>query len=425
MKNIKIFPKEWLELHPYKQSTPTDSYYTNIANQIYEIMEMTELVNSFDEYETRQICIRLAAYFEDVISGVGMWRAFILTYKELFGKYIPFYTPDDHYYDDEVNVEDIRFLLWHYTQQYHGYRKGTFVSPDNPANESTGLLIYNLFCKEWTSAPENTRMKNLFDTGTRYEKEEDYIRLLQWFHYDSYLFPESIRELNDFAHERLEEQKDKELNQNQINNVLMNCQGVMAYTSKTSLLGLTSPQWLAKILPTDHPDHERFQTEADESVATLPEDMQEENKKQYDLFQKAANGKLLLYFNNTDDVTKFITETSQLVPVNKFHLPKEWEGRKLAIYATPQDGAQVITHDIELIKDENNPFYDQNRAEKQALSFFIVKHCSVDFLKILMEHGMLADAQTKSLKSVERGKAIIQENWEFLSRYFIREYPEK
>ena len=71
MKNIKIFPKDWLQLHPYKQSTPVDSYYTGIANRIYDIMEKTELVNSFEGEETKQICIRMAAYFEDVISGMG------------------------------------------------------------------------------------------------------------------------------------------------------------------------------------------------------------------------------------------------------------------------------------------------------------------------------------------------------------------
>ena len=52
MKNIKIFPKDWLQLHPYKQSTPVDSYYTGIANRIYDIMEKTELVNSFEGEET-------------------------------------------------------------------------------------------------------------------------------------------------------------------------------------------------------------------------------------------------------------------------------------------------------------------------------------------------------------------------------------
>ena len=117
-------------------------------------------------------------------------------------------------------------------------------------------------------------MAKLFALDTRYERQEDYDRLLQWFHYESYILPESARELSDFAHDRWKEQPD--LNQEQLNNLLVNSHGMMAYTSKTSLLGLTSPQWLAKILPAEHPDHAVFQNTADESVATLPDDMLEE-----------------------------------------------------------------------------------------------------------------------------------------------------
>ena len=39
MKNIKIYPKDWLQLHPYKQSDSTDLYYTHIANRIYDMLE--------------------------------------------------------------------------------------------------------------------------------------------------------------------------------------------------------------------------------------------------------------------------------------------------------------------------------------------------------------------------------------------------
>ena len=46
MKNIKIYPKEWLLLHPYKQSDSTDLYYTNIANRIYDMLEETHLAYS-------------------------------------------------------------------------------------------------------------------------------------------------------------------------------------------------------------------------------------------------------------------------------------------------------------------------------------------------------------------------------------------
>ena len=63
MKNIRIFPKDWLQIHPYTQSTPVDSYYTRIANRIYDILEATEMVNSFEKDEPVQIAIRLAGYF--------------------------------------------------------------------------------------------------------------------------------------------------------------------------------------------------------------------------------------------------------------------------------------------------------------------------------------------------------------------------
>ena len=67
------------------------------------MLEETRLAYSFEKDEVKQISIRMAAYFEDVISGLNIWRSFITEHKALYGKFLPFYTPDDHYYDDEVN----------------------------------------------------------------------------------------------------------------------------------------------------------------------------------------------------------------------------------------------------------------------------------------------------------------------------------
>ncbi len=158
MKNTKIFPKDWLQLHPYKQSGPTDLYYTRIANQIHEMMEQTDLANSFEKEDVIQISMRMAAYFEDVISGLNIWRAFITEYKKQTGNYLPFYTVSDHYYDDEANYEDVRFLLWHYTQQYHGAKKGTFVNPDNPANEEPASST-NCFARNGLPLPKTQRCR--------------------------------------------------------------------------------------------------------------------------------------------------------------------------------------------------------------------------------------------------------------------------
>ena len=415
MKNIKIYPKDWLQLHPYKQSDPTDSYYTNIANRIYGMLEETRLAYSFEKDEVKQISIRMAAYFEDVISGLNIWRSFITEHKALYGKFLPFYTPDDHYYDDEVNYEDIRFLLWHYTQQYHGFHKGTFVSPDNAANGDTAKLIYQMFCDEWTTAPENERLQQLFAPETRYEDKDKYLNLLYWFHYQSYLFTDSLQELTDTVKEYWEQAKE------QNEQYIMAIHKALAHISKSAFLAYTAPKWLSLIFPADHPDHSLFVKEGEEAQA-FTEPMSEESKKMltehFEKFTAAAEGKALLYFQNKQEFLDFLTK----IGIETEGATGDTASRKFAVYATPSEGLQVLADGVEYIKDENNPFYNQKKAENQGLSFFMIRKCSPYLLRILEEKGMLADAQAKSLAGEERSKAIVHENWEFLMRYFLREY---
>lgn len=416
MKQIHIFPKEWLQLHPYKQSDPTDSYYTQIANRIYDIMVQTQLANSFKPDEVKQISLRIAAYFEDVISQLNIWRSFITQHKALYGKYLPFYTPDDHYYEDEANYEDIRFLLWHYTQQYHGVRRGTFVSPDNVANAETALLIYQLFCDEWTTAPENERMQQLFAPETRYDSEdkEALNKLLEWFFYQSYLFTDYHRLYTNTAKEYMEQH---ELSGED----LMNIYSILPRVTKTPFFAYTASKWLSFIVPQDHPDYALFAEEGEKTQTfKIPESDEEKATKQseYERFTAAAEGHPLVYFTNKQDAEAFFAGIGfDKKETDEWNIPQ-----KSAFYATPEDGVRFISHELECIKDERNPFYNQAQAEKDALSFFMVEHCAPSLLRTLEENGMLADAQGKSLVSEARSKAIIHENWDFLMRYFLNEY---
>lgn len=419
MKNIKIYPKDWMLLHPYKQSGSTDLYYTGIANRIHAMMEQTQLADSFEKDEVMQMSIRIAAYFEDVISGLNIWRSFITAHKELYGKYLPFYTPDDHYYDDEVNFEDISFLLWHYTQQYHGARKGTFVNPDNPAIEETAQLIYDLFCDEWTTAPENEKMQQLFSPENRYDTAEKYDDLLRWFHYDSYLMTYSKEEMVDTFKEYCEESPDNRNNEQAIIAIFNS----LAHISKTQFLAYTSSKWLSLILPETHPDHEIFADEGEKSQAFIDPNIEQNlaaNKELFEKFRVASEGHPLVYISNKKGLTDFIANTLEID--SKDVITDNASVTKSGVYATPTGGLHILKGGIECIKDAHNPFYDEQKAAKEALSFFIVYNCEPYLLKELEEKGMLADAQTRSLISPERGKGIIHENWQFLSRYFHREY---
>ena len=415
MKNIQIYPKDWLQLHPYRQSDPTDLYYTQIANRIYNMLEETNLAYSFEKKYVKQISIRIAAYFEDVISHLNIWHSFITEHKALYGKYLPFYTPDDHYYDDEVNYEDIRFLLWHYTQQYHGFYKGTFVSPDNATNGDTARLIYQMFCEEWTTAPENERMQQLLAPETRYEDTKKYNELLYWFHYQCYLFTDSQQELTDTIKEYWEKLQGKD------EQYIMIIHNTLAHISKGAFLAYSAPKWLSLILPADHPDHALFAEEG-EKAQTFTEPVSEESKKKqaehFEKFTAGADGKTLLYFQSKPEFLDFLMKAGiGIEEINNNYIPQ-----KFAVYATPTEGLQFLTRGVEYIKDENNPFYDQKKAEEQGLSFFMTKLGSPHPLRMLEEKGMLSDAQAKSLAGEGRSKAILHENWDFLMRYFLREY---
>ena len=45
----KIYPKEWLELHPYQIVDEVDRYYTDVANQIYQVLNTPLADGMFEE----------------------------------------------------------------------------------------------------------------------------------------------------------------------------------------------------------------------------------------------------------------------------------------------------------------------------------------------------------------------------------------
>ena len=112
-----IFLDRWLAFHPYKKPGPSDYYYLGLANRLWKIIDSQKhdyLVSLLEEEEEKDnLCCCLACYLEDILSEAGIWQAFTRQHRELYGKNLPFYKTVD-YYHDEINPEDIYFLLWHF-----------------------------------------------------------------------------------------------------------------------------------------------------------------------------------------------------------------------------------------------------------------------------------------------------------------------
>ena len=71
----RIYPKEWVSMHPYTKTGTTDNYYCRLVNRIiavlydYDIMEW-EIEPEDEIYE--DTAIFLVGWFEDIISQTGV-----------------------------------------------------------------------------------------------------------------------------------------------------------------------------------------------------------------------------------------------------------------------------------------------------------------------------------------------------------------
>ena len=248
----KIYPKKWLELHPYKQTNSVDQYYVGIANEIHKRLYSSTIADAFEEEENiRYTSLCLAAWFEDVISQTGIWQAFTAECRKRYGAYLPFYPIKGDYFPDEINLEDIRFLLWHHIQYL--CRGISAINPENPGIEQTAQEIYGLLAEEYETAPENERMQEFLYHSAM--GEEDFFRyreILDWFHYQCYFNIENVAQCRDEA-ERL--QDDEKITPEMAETLIYATRTSLTFKGRRNLLSLTSPEWLA-LIGKAHPEHQ-------------------------------------------------------------------------------------------------------------------------------------------------------------------------
>ena len=497
----KIYPKEWLELHPYKQTNSVDQYYVGIANEIHKRLYSSTIADAFEEEENiRYTSLCLAAWFEDVISQTGIWQAFTAECRKRYGAYLPFYPIKGDYFPDEINLEDIRFLLWHHIQYL--CRGISAINPENPGIEQTAQKIYGLLAEEYETAPENERMQAFLYHSAM--GEEDFFRyreILDWFHYQCYFNIENVAQYRDEAERLLDDEK---ITPEMAETLIYATRTSLTFKGRRNLLSLTSPEWLA-LVGKAHPEHQLwgkvkvrknscYLLEKEDDRYLYVKDLCSEDEGEFKITKKSLNlsairsrevGKStliceLIYFGNTwwqcgmllenkydqkmaeyvDDLTKQKEKTNEKATfhdfikasggksfvfcqsqeeISDFLLNKMGYGLKedldiprihtetgAMLMANPHTGLHIQFKLCECIKSPDNPNYNKEEAEKNAIMFIVNPDIIPYQLScILQDEGMLPDAYLNSLQRKEYGQEFIRKNAHFLTDYFHYRCREK
>lgn len=308
-----IFTQEWMSMHPYKKADDVDLYYTNLANKIYNALDSACFTHQFKEVqEAKYLALCITAYFEDVISGTGIWKAFTTECKKRYGVYVPFYQEgtayenslahkngiEDRAYDqDDINIADIKFLLWHHSQQ--SITQTEILPPLFGSMEIAAKLTYDVLDAEYETAPENERLhKFVCDIPTDEKNFYEYRNVLEWFHYGCYFHIGNRERFIFEVRQAIASGGYTELAEYAARMMHM-------VDSRNNLLALTSAEWLAKVSEM-HPAH-RLWTDIEYRESRLYAVKKEDAEYIYvkDLLQndtiKVAKASL-----NVDDYTPFL-----------------------------------------------------------------------------------------------------------------------
>lgn len=248
MKN-RIYIKQWLELKPYKNPTGTDSYYLKLSNEIKNSFFYDEnmLVFRFlNRDEVDLLACFLASWFEDVISGVGVWKAFLDLHKQHYGKVLPFFNTED-YIEDEINTEDVAFLIWYFL---NAVQEENFVSPFNGFIDNAASTVMEVLEEKYEYAPENNYLKTFY----RLDKNEtdfytarnliDTLLFKTWLFFPDTLLKLKLKEAEITEEAGVDENLMSYLNDNRDSYL---------HTAHTCLLSMKGKEWAAKIVGDDHP----------------------------------------------------------------------------------------------------------------------------------------------------------------------------
>lgn len=107
-----IHIQHWLKANQRTRILPTDKWYLDFATSILPSVEASPLFCKEDRHVRANTAIALGMYFQDAIAQNGGWKLFTEAHQKIYGTHLPFYLLTDNYVPDEINPEDIAFVLW-------------------------------------------------------------------------------------------------------------------------------------------------------------------------------------------------------------------------------------------------------------------------------------------------------------------------
>lgn len=387
----------------YPEKYPTDLYYCGIAIKLQTIITNSPGGMKLNPGLVKRMAIALTGYFQDVVSDTGYWRSMVDACRRMYGFSTPFNPEGEDYIDYELNVEDVRFLVWYLIAMIDTTRRDLY--PHDALVEGIAQRCFDYLAEQYEDAPEPEGYNQVL--GLDFYDPQDHEKIFelgQWLFMHCYLVAPA------FALTLSEIVSDPEIGKSDDLTRLQNALDQAMMESPTGPLAFFIPEWLKLIIAGKLPE-EGFKSKKEEQKG-------EENHPVYDKFVSGTGGKEVKYFADYAEMHKFLVDSLGWEDEG-IHFPQLKDEKWLVMMVHPKRGMLLARDVARAIADPENPYYDRDYAKKNAFDFLTVRgRCPADLTKYACEHGYLPDAVFPGTDDHE----IVERHWDFIMRCYLQLY---
>ncbi len=379
-----IYLNDWLAIHPYTAVQQSDTYFVKLANRLYD-----ETAASIP-YEVRMdLSLYAAAYLEDIISGLGLWNAFVEGHRRLYGRPLPFYKPGGDYEPGFVNVEDLQFIIWNTCQK--AVKRGLYLDPLSDEVKAHAGRFFRILDEAYEEAPENPVLEDYFSGFSGPDEAE--IKL-EWLFEETYLTEPSVR------------MYAADITRSDLMTVPVGPLALFLHEWMDLLTGGGDTPW-------KQVDGLYWQ------APELPGEVREKNAEMYRLFTEGTGGKRVVYLDGYDRLRGFLTGVLGWPDDDDHTLPQMKSARNFVLMADPEKGILLAKDVCGCIADPENPLYHKEEAEHGAFRLLTEETlCPPDLLAYCIRNGYLPDARIPGTDNRE----LVAENADFIARHALLYY---
>lgn len=382
----------------FPKTSETDIAYLEVANKINEKISLSKFGKTLHPGIMKRVALILTDYLQDIVSDAGVWRSFVDACRKLYGFSVPFHPVPETYVDYELNIEDVRFLVWYAVAMLDESKRDIY--PHTRELIDCADEIFKYLEEEYDNVPmpesfNISRGLELHDA----EDAEDIYHLGHWLFLHSYLItPAFALSLQNIVEGINMKSKDASLEFNKKLEEAM-------VEDTTGPLALYVPEWIRLILEGKLPEDDNLK---DASM----------HHPYYDAFMTATKGSELAFFDDYESMNNFFIDGMGWEK-GKQHLEMAKGASDYTLMVNPTKGMLLARDVAKCICAPNNPYYDRDYARKHAFELFSQRgRCPADLLRRCLKENWIPDASFPGTSDT----TLVSENADFIARCYLQIY---